>query len=39
MIGDQRHLELDDHEEAAWVTDPPQILWQARFALGLLDED
>ena len=39
MIARERHLEIRDFEEAAWVTDKPQILWQARFALGLLDED
>jgi hypothetical protein len=39
MIADQKHLELHAFEDAAWSTDHPQILWQARFALGLLDED
>ena len=39
MVAREKHLELRDFEDAAWVTDHPQILWQARFALDLLDED
>jgi hypothetical protein len=39
MVVEQRRLKLEAFEEAAWITDPPQILWQARFALDLLDED
>jgi len=39
MIAHERQLRVGDFEGAAWVTDPPQILWQARFALGLRDED
>ena len=39
MIRSERHLKIRDFEEAAWVTDKPQILWQARFALDLLDEE
>jgi hypothetical protein len=39
MISREKGLELDGFEEAAWVTDHPQILWQARFALDLLEED
>jgi hypothetical protein len=38
-IARERNLKLRAFEEAAWVTDKPQILWQARLALGLLDED
>jgi hypothetical protein len=38
-IARERDLEIRDFEDAAWVTDDPQILWQARFALDLLDED
>jgi hypothetical protein len=38
-IARENHLTYGDFEAAAWVTDEPQILWQARFALGLLDED
>jgi hypothetical protein len=39
MIARERSLKRRAFEEAAWVTDKPQILWQARFALDLLDED
>jgi hypothetical protein len=39
MVSRERQLELSDFEEAAWVTDPPQIVWQVRFALGLSEED
>ena len=35
----REHLKIRDFEDAAWVADDPQILWQARFALGLTDED
>jgi hypothetical protein len=38
LIANEKHLEIRDFEDAAWITDKPQILWQARFALGLLDE-
>jgi hypothetical protein len=38
-IARERDLEIRAFEDAAWVTDDPQIFWQARFALDLLDED
>ncbi len=38
-VARRNHLSYGDFEGAAWVTDEPQILWQARFALGLLDDD
>ncbi len=39
MVAREKRLEVRDFEAAAWITDDPQILWQARFALDLLDED
>ncbi len=39
MIARERNFEIRNFEGAAWITDEPQILWQARFALGMLDED
>jgi hypothetical protein len=39
MVARERNLKLRDFEQAAWITDPPQILWQARLALDLLDDD
>jgi len=39
MIAREKKLKIRDFEDAAWVTDKPQILWQARLALGLVDED
>ena len=39
MIARERNLEIRNFEAAAWITDEPQILWQARFALGMLEED
>jgi hypothetical protein len=39
MVQRERHLKVRNFEDAAWITDDPQILWQARFALDLLDED
>ncbi len=38
-VARRNHLSYGDFEGAAWVTDEPQILWQARYALGLVDED
>ena len=39
MVAREKRLEFRDFEAAAWITDDPQILWQARFALDLLDDD
>jgi hypothetical protein len=39
MIEHEKHIKIPNFEEAAWVTDDPRILWQARFALDLLDEE
>lgn len=38
-VARRNSLTYGDFEGAAWVTDEPQILWQARFALGLSEED